>query len=64
MPARQVRTELARRDQPGQVPASARPVRGAMEQVFLGDLFPGIIGLGRVHCVRYSLAVTEWHGFP
>ena len=37
---------------------------GAMEQVFLGDLFPGIIGFGRVHCVRYSLAVTGWHGFP
>jgi hypothetical protein len=36
----------------------------AMEQVFLGDLFPGIIGFGRVHCVRYSLAVTGWHGFP
>jgi hypothetical protein len=29
-----------------------------MEQVFLGDLFPGIIGFGRVHGVRYSLAVT------
>jgi hypothetical protein len=27
----------------------------AREQVFLGDLFPGIIGFGRVHCVRYSL---------
>ena len=26
----------------------------AMEQVFLRDLFPGIIGFGRVHCVRYS----------
>ena len=37
---------------------------GAMEQVFLGDLIPGIIGFGRVHCVRYSLAVTGWHGFP
>ena len=37
---------------------------GAVEQVFLGDLFPGIIGFGRVHCVRYSLAVTGWHGFP
>jgi len=37
---------------------------GAMEQVFLGDLFPGIIGFGRVRCVRYSLAVTGWHGFP
>lgn len=37
---------------------------GAMEQVFLGDLFTGIIGFGRVHCVRYSLAVTGWHGFP
>lgn len=36
----------------------------AMEQVFLGDLFPGIIGFGRVHCARYSLAVTGWHGFP
>ena len=36
----------------------------AMEQVFLGDLFPGIIGSGRVHCVRYALAVTGWHGFP
>jgi hypothetical protein len=35
-----------------------------MEQVFLGDLFTGIIGFGRVHCVRYSLAVTGWHGFP
>ena len=30
----------------------------AMEQVFLGDLFTGIIGFGRVRCVRYSLAVT------
>ena len=29
-----------------------------MEQVFLSDLFPGIIGFGRVHHVRYSLAVT------
>jgi hypothetical protein len=37
---------------------------GAMEQVFLGDLFPGIIGFGRVRCVRCSLAVTGWHGFP
>jgi hypothetical protein len=37
---------------------------GAMEQVFLSDLFPGMIGFGRVHCVRYSLAVTGWHGFP
>jgi hypothetical protein len=36
----------------------------ATEQVFLSDLFPGIIGFGRVHCVRYSLAVTGWHGFP
>ena len=36
---------------------------GAMEQVFLGDLFPGIIRFGRVRCVRYSLAVTGWHGF-
>jgi putative transposase len=39
-------------------------IRVAMEQVFLGDLFPGIIGFGRVRCVRYSLAVTGWHGFP
>ena len=30
----------------------------AIEEVFLSDLFPGIIGFGRVHCVRYSLAVT------
>ena len=29
-----------------------------MEQVFLGDLFPGIIGFGRVGCVRYSHGVT------
>jgi len=40
------------------------PATGAMEQVFLSDLFPGIIGFGRVHCVRYFLAVTGWHGFP
>jgi hypothetical protein len=33
-------------DQPGQVSASARLVGGAMGQVFLGDLFPGIIGSG------------------
>jgi hypothetical protein len=37
---------------------------GAMERVFLGDLFPGIIEFGRVHFVRYFLAVTGWHGFP
>jgi hypothetical protein len=37
---------------------------GAMEQVFLSDLFPGIIGFGRVHCVHYSVVVTGWHGFP
>ena len=35
----------------------------AMEEVFLSDLFPGIIGFGRVHCIRYSLAVTGRHGF-
>ncbi len=37
---------------------------GEMEQVFLGDLFPGIIGFGRVHFARYSLAMTGWHGSP
>jgi hypothetical protein len=37
---------------------------GAMERVFLGDRFPGIIEFGRVHFVRYFLAVTGWHGFP
>ena len=54
-------------------PGITRPARcrralawsaGAMEQVFLSDLFPGIIEFGRVHCVRYALAVTGWHGFP
>jgi len=43
-------------------PVLAEPVR--IGQVFLSDLFPGIIGFGRVHCVRFSLAVTGWHGFP
>ena len=51
----QVRRELARRDQPARVSASARLVSCAMEQLFLGDLFPGIIGFGRVHCVRYPV---------
>lgn len=37
---------------------------GAQALVFPGGLFPGIIGFGRVHFVRYSLAVTGWHGFP
>ena len=27
-----------------------------MEHIFLADLVPGIIGFGRVHRVRYSLA--------
>jgi len=29
-----------------------------MERVFLGDLFPGIIEFGRVHFVRYFLAIS------
>jgi hypothetical protein len=37
---------------------------GITRPAFLSDLFPGIIEFGRVHCVRYSLAVTGWHGFP
>ena len=42
----------------------APPGQRAMERVFLGDLFPGIIEFGRVNFVRYFLAVTGWHGFP
>jgi hypothetical protein len=48
-------------DVPREGPEYADPT---MEQVFLGGLFPGIIGYGRVHFVRYFLAVTGWHGFP
>jgi hypothetical protein len=61
---RQVWTELADVTSPARYRRVLAWLAGAMEQVFLGDLFPGIIGFGRVHCVRYSLAVTGWHGFP
>jgi hypothetical protein len=37
---------------------------GVMEQVFSAICFLESSGSGRVHCVRYSLAVTGWHGFP
>jgi hypothetical protein len=37
---------------------------GAMEQVFLGDLFPGIIGFGGFTASAIPFAVTGWHGFP
>jgi hypothetical protein len=40
------RSELARRDQPGQVPASARLVSGAMEQVFSAICFLESSGSG------------------
>jgi hypothetical protein len=46
------------------VPREGPEQANAMEQVFLGGRFPGIIGYGRIHFVRYFLAVTGWHGFP
>ena len=36
------------------------PVRAL--RIFLADPFPGIIGFGAVHRVRYSLAVRGWNG--
>lgn len=49
---------------PPQVSASARLAGRRDEGSLSRRSVPGIIGFGRVRCVRYSLAVTGWHGFP